>query len=127
MTYFFFNDTAATEIYTYWHTLALHDALPISPATEEQHDGDGRNQHDADVFADEEHAEFHAGIFRMEARRQFGFGFGQIEWGAMHDRDRRQHEGAEAKELRNDVPAMRGLINDAIEIGRAAVREMWVR
>src|SRR3546814_4440530 len=27
---FFFNDTATTEIYTYRHTLSLHDALPIS-------------------------------------------------------------------------------------------------
>src|SRR3546814_12358192 len=27
---FFFNDTATTEIYTYGHTLSLHDALPIS-------------------------------------------------------------------------------------------------
>src|SRR3546814_11984251 len=26
---FFFNDTATTEIYTYLHTLPLHDALPI--------------------------------------------------------------------------------------------------
>src|SRR3546814_17436824 len=26
---FFFNDTAPTEIYTYGHTLSLHDALPI--------------------------------------------------------------------------------------------------
>src|SRR3546814_13113233 len=26
----FFNDTATTEIYTYLHTLSLHDALPIS-------------------------------------------------------------------------------------------------
>src|SRR3546814_7043597 len=26
---FFFNDTATTEIYTYVHTLYLHDALPI--------------------------------------------------------------------------------------------------
>src|SRR3546814_949278 len=26
---FFFNDTATTEIYTYLHTLSLHDALPI--------------------------------------------------------------------------------------------------
>src|SRR3546814_4856606 len=25
----FFNDTATTEIYTYFHTLSLHDALPI--------------------------------------------------------------------------------------------------
>src|SRR3546814_15175231 len=27
---FLFNDTATTEIYTYEHTLSLHDALPIS-------------------------------------------------------------------------------------------------
>src|SRR3546814_19186916 len=27
----FFNDTSTTEIYTYGHTLSLHDALPISP------------------------------------------------------------------------------------------------
>src|SRR3546814_14851720 len=26
---FFFNVTATTEIYTYLHTLSLHDALPI--------------------------------------------------------------------------------------------------
>src|SRR3546814_20697914 len=28
-TLFCFNDTATTEIYTYLHTLSLHDALPI--------------------------------------------------------------------------------------------------
>src|SRR6059058_3907875 len=28
--FFFFNDTATTEIYTSLHTLSLHDALPIS-------------------------------------------------------------------------------------------------
>src|SRR5216110_4069022 len=28
--FFFFNDTATTEIYTSSHTLSLHDALPIS-------------------------------------------------------------------------------------------------
>src|SRR3546814_14034078 len=27
--FFFVNDTATTEIYTYCHTLSLHDALPI--------------------------------------------------------------------------------------------------
>src|SRR3546814_5360107 len=27
---FFFNDTATPEIYTYYHPLSLHDALPIS-------------------------------------------------------------------------------------------------
>src|SRR3546814_10641156 len=29
---FFFSDTATTEIYTYGHTLSLHDALPFSHA-----------------------------------------------------------------------------------------------
>src|SRR3546814_8560268 len=29
---FFFNRTATTEIYTYGHTLSLHDARPISAA-----------------------------------------------------------------------------------------------
>src|SRR5210317_2669225 len=29
--FFFFNDTATTEIYTLSYTLSLHDALPISP------------------------------------------------------------------------------------------------
>src|SRR5213075_1330605 len=28
--FFFFNDTATTEIYTTRHTLSLHDALPIN-------------------------------------------------------------------------------------------------
>src|SRR3546814_974942 len=32
--FFFFNDPATTEIYTSGHTLALHDALPISPEDE---------------------------------------------------------------------------------------------
>src|SRR3546814_11968986 len=27
---FFYNDTATTDIYTYLHTLSLHDALPVS-------------------------------------------------------------------------------------------------
>src|SRR5213075_3537053 len=31
--FFFFNDTATTEIYTTRHTLSLHDALPIAPTT----------------------------------------------------------------------------------------------
>src|SRR5213596_4219883 len=30
--FFFFNDTATTEIYTRPHTLSLHDALPITVA-----------------------------------------------------------------------------------------------
>src|SRR3546814_5428954 len=31
--YFFFDDTATSEIYTYCNTLLLHDARPISVAT----------------------------------------------------------------------------------------------
>src|SRR3712207_7930881 len=34
MSFFFFNDTATTEIYT----LSLHDALPISRALDDAHD-----------------------------------------------------------------------------------------
>src|SRR3546814_18537666 len=34
--FFFFNDTATTEIYTYLHTLSLHDALPIYAVVEQQ-------------------------------------------------------------------------------------------
>src|SRR3546814_12372743 len=30
--FFFVNDPATTEIYTYGHTLSLHDALPIDGA-----------------------------------------------------------------------------------------------
>src|SRR3546814_17234770 len=32
----FFNDTATTEFYTYWHTLALHYALPLWPRVGER-------------------------------------------------------------------------------------------
>src|SRR3546814_1545889 len=35
MFFFFFNDTATTEIYTYGHTLSRHDALPIYRAVAE--------------------------------------------------------------------------------------------
>src|SRR3546814_5870609 len=35
---FFCNDTATTEIYTYGHTLSLHDALPISVVFAGGHD-----------------------------------------------------------------------------------------
>src|SRR3546814_848611 len=36
MYFFFFNYTATTEIYTYGHTLSLHDALPLLPCHAEQ-------------------------------------------------------------------------------------------
>src|SRR3546814_7364387 len=31
---FFWNETVTTEIYTYWHTLSRHDALPICMSQE---------------------------------------------------------------------------------------------
>src|SRR3712207_8790290 len=40
--FFFFNDTATTEIYT----LSLHDALPICPAAGPRKVTDGRRRHD---------------------------------------------------------------------------------
>src|SRR3546814_12411023 len=56
---FFFNDTATTDIYTYRHTLSLHDALPIllllklqRPAAQAQMlppDGDGAGRDDDDL------------------------------------------------------------------------------
>src|SRR6266496_488714 len=38
--FFFFNDTATTEIYT----LSLHDALPISTAARQRGGGDGEDE-----------------------------------------------------------------------------------
>src|SRR3546814_1184121 len=38
---FFFNDKPNTEIYTYVHTLSLHDALPIFIATGIPYQGHG--------------------------------------------------------------------------------------
>src|SRR3546814_9304679 len=36
LSYCFFNESSTTEIYTYVHTLSLHDALPISGLAMEQ-------------------------------------------------------------------------------------------
>src|SRR6266536_6107358 len=41
--FFFFNDTATTEIYT----LSLHDALPISPSSATARSGGARSPADA--------------------------------------------------------------------------------
>src|SRR3970282_489842 len=42
LSFFFFNDTATTEIYT----LSLHDALPILPADRDRRDRDGHGERD---------------------------------------------------------------------------------
>src|SRR3546814_12111749 len=38
----FFNETASTEIYTYLHTLSLHDALPIVRTSLKIAEGNGQ-------------------------------------------------------------------------------------
>src|SRR5438034_10657220 len=43
LSFFFFNDTATTEIYT----LSLHDALPISPAPDDSARNPGRRSEPA--------------------------------------------------------------------------------
>src|SRR5213596_1580398 len=54
--FFFFNDTAPTEIYTRPYTLSLHDALPIFLARERlQHDLEGRQHHRRVRERSEEH------------------------------------------------------------------------
>src|SRR3546814_12543957 len=47
----FFNDTATTEIYTYGHTLSLHDALPISQGRNESTDREPRPLRDTELIA----------------------------------------------------------------------------
>jgi hypothetical protein len=43
--FFFFNDTPTTEIYTASYTLSLHDALPIYPVAASYADRDGYLTH----------------------------------------------------------------------------------
>src|SRR3546814_14799937 len=65
---FFFNDTATTEIYTYVHTLSLHDALPIYRIARKQvadHRDDDHPERGADQPMDETQREQH-----LETRRQ---------------------------------------------------------
>src|SRR3712207_6971434 len=63
--FFFFNDTATTEIYT----LSLHDALPIydraAPVGDERHRHAGERDHACDAADDHEH-------LQGEHRRQAG-------------------------------------------------------
>src|SRR3546814_9803196 len=54
---FFFNDTATTEIYTYLHTLSLHDALPICRMAAQVDGLRGRQQLAAAQVVVEEEAE----------------------------------------------------------------------
>src|SRR5213079_3103809 len=49
--FFFFNETATTEIYTTTDTLSLHDALPISVLVADALDLAGRHAGDGDQCA----------------------------------------------------------------------------
>src|SRR6186713_3671944 len=64
--FFFFNDTATTEIYTPLYTLSLHDALPIPGAVEPTaHDPRGRRVGARQLLRSEEHTselQSHSGI-----------------------------------------------------------------
>src|ERR1051326_9541418 len=61
--FFFFNDTATTEIYT----LSLHDALPIYPERVKRHHGEQKHAREhprrerRDLDVEHPHAERHAG------------------------------------------------------------------
>src|SRR3546814_13775750 len=80
----FFNDTATTEIYTYCHTLSLHDALPISvlQGTEDHHlrprpgDEPGHQRGPAERRTDPDGG---------------GYGGGGLRGGRLHTRDRHVH------------------------------------
>src|SRR3546814_15020950 len=66
MVCFFCNVTATTEIYTYGHTLALHDALPISAAV--------MGQVADEVFAIERHEE----LASLAKRRMESLGYDNV-------------------------------------------------
>src|SRR5262249_35961053 len=84
------------------------------PATEEKYCCQAGNRDHRGVFGDEEHGELEASVFRVEARDEFGFGFGKIERGAIGFCNGRSEEADEANNLReqeavarpaDDIPA----------------------
>src|SRR2546427_13125259 len=82
--FFFFNDTATTEIYT----LSLHDALPIVPDERER-----------------PHLQHHAGEDDRPCRRRLGVGVRQpgVQRPDRHLDGERQREGEEEPSLRGNV------------------------
>src|SRR5258707_9523524 len=76
--FFFFNDTATTEIYT----LSLHDALPISPAvagldegpfTLEMHDDRNRHERERDrksTRLNSSHANISYAVFCLKKKKK---------------------------------------------------------
>src|SRR3546814_13888516 len=82
---FFFNYTATPEIYTYGHTLSLHDALPISDVSHMEsrlaavdrslnavvtEDGESAWQ---DLLVDDRPTPEESTILRVDARRRAGW------------------------------------------------------
>src|SRR3546814_8773668 len=64
----FFKDTASTEIYTYVHTLSLHDALPIFDFA--RHERESGSDLTRDAFASPDcAARWNLGARRWERRR----------------------------------------------------------
>src|SRR6186713_3653319 len=62
--FFFFNDTATTEIYTPLYTLSLHDALPICCDFSDAPEGEYRLRVTVDARSEEHTSELqsHSGI-----------------------------------------------------------------
>src|SRR3546814_11415901 len=69
---FFFNDTATTEIYTYLHTLSLHDALPICLARQPRCLDDSIHRHTIAML--QEHLHSHVQYSPVDLRRSFKTG-----------------------------------------------------
>src|SRR3546814_8600359 len=90
MFFLFFNDTATTEIYTYCHTLSLHDALPILV-----HFAVGERRVCAGGTAPIHRVEFCDGISRQRQRFQNEQVFALVEL----DRNRSEEHTSELQSL----------------------------
>src|SRR5210317_2677412 len=71
--FFFFNDTATTEIYTLSYTLSLHDALPIYHPNTDQHIclylgwGDRSEEHTSEL---QSHSEISYAVFCLKKKKK---------------------------------------------------------
>src|SRR5947208_9283162 len=93
------------------------------PAAEEEDRAETRHGDHAGVFSDEKHGELEAGVFRVEAGDQLGFGFGKIEGDAIGFRHGGDKKTKKAEELREwsgkNVPTEDAVPSE--EAGRAAL------
>src|SRR5881296_4761704 len=72
--FFFFNDTATTEIYTLLYTLSLHDALPISgdpgprpqPADWQESEGRRSEEHTSEL---QSHSNISYAVFCLKKKK----------------------------------------------------------